>query len=344
MRQACSLTAKASHMHKILILALICCGLHASDLRSSPALDGEPVEISTTLFILDIDGIDTQSQSFEANVFLNCQWLDPRLAHNGTADAIYEMGAIWHPNLQILNQQKLWKTFPDQLEVSADGTVSYRQRYWGNFSQPLDLRGFPFDSQTFAISVTAALRGAGKVHFVPSERLPPNIAEKLSVADWTITGTDFRHDSIQIIPKAPANDSFVFTVSAERKSGYFIVKVIIPLILIVAMSWIVFWIDPAESGTQISVAITTMLTLIAYRFAVDALLPKVSYLTALDYFILTSTLLVYASLIEVLLTSHFAKKQHRVERAYLMDRWCRVLFPAMFVATAFETLKFRFFL
>jgi hypothetical protein len=52
------------------------------------------------------------------------------------------------------------------------------------------------------------------------------------------------------------------------------VKVILPLILIVAMSWIVFWIDPEESGIQISVAITTMLTLIAYRFAVGADLPK----------------------------------------------------------------------
>jgi hypothetical protein len=35
--------------------------------------------------------------------------------------------------------------------------------------------------------------------------------------------------------------------------------------MIVAMSWLVFWIDPKESGSQINVAITTMLTLIAVR-------------------------------------------------------------------------------
>jgi hypothetical protein len=46
-----------------------------------------------------------------------------------------------------------------------------------------------------------------------------------------------------------------------------------------------------------------MLTLIAYRFAVDSQLPRLPYMTRLDAFILTSTLLVFFSLIEVLITT-----------------------------------------
>ena len=41
-----------------------------------------------------------------------------------------------------------------------------------------------------------------------------------------------------------------------RKTGYYFLKILAPLILIVAMSWVVFWIDPTEAGTQISVAVT----------------------------------------------------------------------------------------
>jgi len=54
-----------------------------------------------------------------------------------------------------------------------------------------------------------------------------------------------------------AISGFALSFEARREIGYFIVKVIIPLIFIVAMSWVVFWIDPMESGTQISVAITS---------------------------------------------------------------------------------------
>jgi threonine/homoserine/homoserine lactone efflux protein len=92
-----------------------------------------------------------------------------------------------------------------------------------------------------------------------------------------------------------------------------------------------------ESGTQISVAITTMLTLIAYRFAIDLDLPKVSYLTRLDFFILISTILVYTSLIEVIVTSTFAKSE-RLSQARTIDRWMRWLFPVTFTVVAVKTL------
>jgi len=103
------------------------------------------------------------------------------------------------------------------------------------------------------------------------------------------------------------------------------------------MSWIVFWIDPKESGSQISVAITAMLTLIAYRFAVGSDLPKVSYLPRLDYFILGSTILVFASLLEVVITSSYARTG-RLERARAIDRWSSWLFPAIFLLFSVQAL------
>jgi hypothetical protein len=105
------------------------------------------------------------------------------------------------------------------------------------------------------------------------------------------------------------------------------------------MSWVVFLIDPKEAGTQINVAITTMLTLIAYRFAVGTDLPKVSYLTRLDYFILVATFLVFASLVEVVVTSGYAKIGE-LKRARAIDRWARVLFPLTFIAVCLQSFIF----
>jgi hypothetical protein len=107
-------------------------------------------------------------------------------------------------------------------------------------------------------------------------------------------------------------------------------KQTLPLILIVMMSWAVFWIDPNTSNSQISIAVTSMLTLIAYRFAVDSQLPRLPYMTRLDIFFLTSTLLVFFSLIEVLVTT-ILENQKRNRLAITIDRFCRVIFPTIFL-------------
>ena len=111
---------------------------------------------------------------------------------------------------------------------------------------------------------------------------------------------------------------------------YYAIKIVLPLLLIVAMSWMVFWIDPKESGSKISVAITAMLTLIAYRFAIGELVPKVSYLTRLDYFIVGSTLIVFLVLLLVILTSNLAKSG-QTQLAKRIDRWSRIIFPLMLI-------------
>jgi hypothetical protein len=60
------------------------------------------------------------------------------------------------------------------------------------------------------------------------------------------------------------------------------------------------------------------LALIAYRFAVGADMLKISYLTRLDFYILGGTILVFTSLIEVLVTSTYAKIG-QFERAQRID-------------------------
>jgi len=80
-----------------------------------------------------------------------------------------------------------------------------------------------------------------------------------------------------------------------------------------------------------------MLTLIAFRFASDSGLPRISYLTRLDTFIMASTVLVFLSLFEVILTSKMAKTGHH-QQALVFDRWSRILFPGAFVCVVLLTL------
>jgi hypothetical protein len=82
-----------------------------------------------------------------------------------------------------------------------------------------------------------------------------------------------------------------------------------------------------------------MLTLIAYRFAIESNIPKLPYLTRLDAFILTGTLLVFLSLIEVIVVTKMAKRD-RLKQPCAVDRRCRWIVPLVF-AIATGAIFFR---
>jgi hypothetical protein len=303
-----------------------------------PSPEHGPTKVEVKMFLSDVDDVDGANQSFEANVFFEIRWHDPRLVHEDLDGISRPLADVWHPQIQLFNQQQVWKTFPDVIGISPDGNAIYRQRVWGSFSQPLELRDFPFDRQVFEIQLIAAGYTSEKIDLVVDPK--SRIADRFSLPDWNVVDWKVESRPIQTLPGEAKIAAVTFSFEATRRIGYFIGKVIVPLILIVAMSWVVFWIDPKEAGSQIGVAVTAMLTLIAYRFATDANLPKVEYMTRLDLFILGSSILIFASLVQVVVTSSLAKSD-RLFEAREIDIWCRWLFPAVFVFIALETLVFR---
>ena len=165
------------------------------------------------------------------------------------------------------------------------------------------------------------------------------LAPNLSLPDWKVESWRLDFSPYTPLPGFEPSSSFAVVFEAKRKAGFFLWKILFPLIFIVAMSWIVFWIDPELTGTQISVATTSMLTLIAYRFVVGQLVPNVSYLTRMDYFILGSTVLVFSALLQAVVTGVLAKAK-KIRSAQRMDRWCRILFPALFAGVLLYSFTF----
>ena len=52
--------------------------------------------------------------------------------------------------------------------------------------------------------------------------------------------------------------------------------------------WSVIWITPKELESRLTVTIVCLLSLIAYNFVIDKELPKLEYLTVMDWIIFTS--------------------------------------------------------
>jgi gamma-aminobutyric acid receptor subunit beta len=265
------------------------------------------------------------------------RWHDAQLKHAETGVKQYPLGEIWHPEWVIVNESGSGaRALPERANVTPDGTVTYHQRLVGTFAQVLDLRHFPFDRDTFRIHFVVAGYRPDEIRFVPEEtaitaglRGGAGIAPELSLQDWRVVSHATRVLPYRVTPSVEIA-GYAFEFIAARVAWHFIVKVIIPLLLIVMMSWAVFWIEPTNNDPQFSIATTAMLTLIAYRFALDVEVPKLPYSTRLDAFVLMSTFLVFLSLIEVLVTTKLAVA-NRVALALEIDRCARWLVPMIFL-------------
>ena len=68
--------------------------------------------------------------------------------------------------------------------------------------------------------------------------------------------------------------------------------------LIVALSWVSFWIDERSVPARVSLGITTVLAITTLIFGIQASLPRVGHVKAIDVFLLGSFLFVFAALVE----------------------------------------------
>jgi hypothetical protein len=334
-------------MKRILVVVFLAmsiqlaCGAEVPAVIERPGADDGPTRVSIGIWMVDITSIDSAQQSFTADIAVVLQWKDARLAHTGTGLAHYALDQIWTPRVAIANETStVSRKFPESVEVEPDGTVIYRQRYAGSFTQSLRLQSFPFDRQAFHIQLVAIRNWANEVVFVPDEnwirdglQQAAGISPSITLPDWTVEKWDAKARVYALTPGMQYS-GYAFEFTASRNVAYYIWKVILPLVLIVMMSWSVFWIDPVNASSQISVAVTSMLTLIAYRFAVDTQLPRLAYMTRLDVFFLVSTLLVFFSLIEVVATIILDNTQKK-KRAQRIDFYCRVIFPTIFATATF---------
>ncbi|MDP8263242.1 MAG: hypothetical protein P9M13_08065 [Candidatus Ancaeobacter aquaticus] len=308
-----------------------------------PDPKGTPTEVLLDAYIVDIFEIDSMKQSFSANCFITAQWKDERLANKTeTSEGTYRKFPLrdhWNPRLFVFNQKNLKKIYnpKDTVTVTPDGEVIYLQSYIGDFSLPMELKKFPFDKDILPIKIIAAGYTPEQVKF-SVKKVGTGRSKTVSIADWEVGDLTAEIGTLTVdYQKNRKLTSVDFTVPVKRYSSFYIFRLIIPLIFIVFMSFIVFWVDPKELGPQLGVAATSMLTIIAFQYAVSNSLPRIYYLTRLDLYMLGSTMLVFFALVEAITTSVLAKRGKDM-LALSIDKRSRVLFPAAFIALFIYTL------
>jgi hypothetical protein len=122
------------------------------------------------------------------------------------------------------------------------------------------------------------------------------------------TTSNFEKDKIVELIEDRINVGLI----VKRNINYFIFKIIIPVFLILAISWSVMWIPPNQVESRLTTSIVSLLALIAYNFVFNEDIPKLSYLTSLDRYILLSYLFCAIPTFLTIYFSRITKKDYKI--------------------------------
>ncbi|UCE63779.1 MAG: hypothetical protein JSU59_01065 [Nitrospirota bacterium] len=298
-----------------------------------PDPEGIPTKVQIGTYVIKIFGINDINQNFKADIFLRMQWKDPRLVDQSLGGSLagckVPLDAVWHPRVLLLNGENFSKHLEESVSINSEGRVRYVQRFAGDFSIPFHLSEFPFDQHTLAISVVSGGYDTGQVQFIIDEKVIGQM-EDLSLADWSIEPGKGKVTSIYFAPQDRSFPLFNYELSVQRYQGFYLSKVIIPLTMIIFMSWTVFWLDPRHLATQVGLSASVIVILTIFQLNVGNFLPKISYLTRMDRFVLGALVLVFLALVETVTGGALAGSGNP-GLAKNIDRWARVVFPIAFL-------------
>jgi hypothetical protein len=230
-------------------------------------------------------------------------------------------------------------TNPD-IYVEPNGTVIYTQDFSAVLSTDLDLRRFPFDSESLPAIVEPGGEDAERVVLQFDSKLS-NVAKAryAELAQWKTIALTGHPDTESLADRKTRG--IAFTLQVQRNSGPYVWKFIVPLILLVMISWVSFWLSHEEFTTkdQLSAAIATLLIVVAYNLVASNQLPKTNYVTYIDAMLLASFVFVIIAIGLIVLIHHQRKSQGR---ALQLRRIAGIALPVSFLLTqALLIVSFR---
>ncbi len=319
---------------------------------SSGALGGlppseGPVEVIVSFDLREIDHIDDDAETFEFTGVLKMTWYDPRQRFDpeqeGVSEKIYqgvyqfnEVFVGWFPQMVLINESGLSARRGVLLRVSPDGWLSLYETVNSVAKVDLDLRRYPVDRQNLDAVFHVLGFDEKEIQLVlegghQRRELLTNQAIKLP--QWELNNVTSSIGARRTPLLGPDASTSTFTLGIEvQRNSFFVMRLVtLPLIIIVMLSWSVFWMDKSSLGDRLSVSFIGILTAVTYQVILSEILPRISYATLMnDGFLLVSFCIMSLTVI-INLRVGYLDRMGRAEEGDRLDYACRKVFPLGYV-------------
>lgn len=311
---------------------------------------GERPKVIVRFGVVKISNVDTVNACASVISYIDCYWTDPRLVG---IDPDAMPADIWRPDINVYNVMgEMDKhVHAPRLVNSSTGLVLGAFYVQGTISLSLGLRDFPFDSCIVPLKVMQVEEdNIDKFQFITNHEsgktengglidvksgvsvfscLPDS---KPEITDWHLNGwsmcsyDDCGGDRV-------TRSVIIMWIHAERMSGYYIWKVVVPLWCVCVLNWSLFLYDVGDLDARVNCCITMFLATAALLYVVSESLPKTDFLTRLDKLIvMTLTVQVFAT-VETWICALLVNDLGLEQLAQQIDFFCCIGLPAIVVMT-----------
>jgi hypothetical protein len=317
-------------------LAFYSCKNGALAFASEPApSETRPIPVRVGLVIRNLVAIDEVKENWQSTGLLIAKWREPDLKYRSRGGKYPYRdlpSAMWKPDFEFANEDAPTHFSFVDFYAQPDGTIVFAQTFVATLSTNLDLRRFPFDSELLPLVVQAKGDDLDRTILKPDSKdsaMPkPGYA---GLAQWVPLSLA---EQLSSIPGSASGAKGVeFDLNVQRKPKSYVWKFIIPLLLLVIISWVTFWLSHEEFKTkdQLQSAISTLLIIVAFNITASTFLPKTEYITYIDALLFSSFIFVVISIATVV-GIHLLQINQSEKRALLVRRLAGLVLPVMFLA------------
>ncbi|KAJ8919451.1 hypothetical protein NQ315_016551 [Exocentrus adspersus] len=272
-----------------------------------------PTIVKTNILIRSMGPVSELDMEYSMDCYFRQYWRDKRLSFLGPIKSlslsIKMLERIWRPDTYFYNGKNSYVhtiTVPNKLlRISQDGDILYSMRLTIKAKCPMELKTFPMDRQSCPLILGSFAYTTKDIVYQWLNEESVNFVPGMTLSQFDLISSPYRNLTI----KRREGDYSVLQVSfnLQRHTGYFLIQVYVPCILIVVLSWVSFWIHREATSDRVGLGITTVLTLSTISLDSRTDLPKVRYATALDWFLLMSFFYCIATLLEFAGVHYFTK-------------------------------------
>ncbi|CAF0934076.1 unnamed protein product [Adineta steineri] len=301
------------------------------DLNIRPNFGEGPTKIGFDVLVSSFGPIQDMDMSFTMNCYFRQRWRDERLQF---AKEVGELSLstrmlerLWRPDTIFYNSKHSYlHTIPTSnrlWRLSPDGSIWYSARLTVKARCNMNLRNFPVDTQICKFLIGSFANSALDIQYgwrLGNNR-SVNFDMKVLLSQFDLIRYPQYNEiidmngrmytklyNIKSIELFPGNFSILrVDFVLKRHMGYYILQVYIPSTMLVMLSWVSFFIHREATADRVNIGVMTFLSLTTLSFDIRNYTAVVSYLTALDWFVIMAYGFLLASLLQFAFVHYFTK-------------------------------------
>ena len=285
--------------------------------------------------MIELRDLDLTAESFTADFFI-------AFRYNGSDDA-YD---IMFPNA---TSPDLDVGEPIATSTTKTGMHYAYFRVQGTFNTSMNFRDYPWDRHQLAIRFQNPHLTQNDIVYVtdPSSEAVPmdqrltssfDQAEPFnSVPNWTVDQLLYTQASVTTTAESYDTEGFVqysefrVVIGIHRNVHAYLVKNLMPLLLLSLVTYIALWFPPDQAGARVGFAVTALLSSSVMLNTISGQLPDIGYTVAIEWgfyvYIALSALVVMTSI-----AVGRSYKDKRMARVQQLDVMLRIVYPAVIIA------------